>query len=289
MLRELPRLGRSDLCLRALADVGEAIRDGDLLLYRRRGLVSAAGRGVHSHAAKAAWWEGDLYCVEICQFRGGRAVTLRSQVGRYPGRIDVFETNPDNRWPDYDRRQAVRMMRQLAGCHYGYRGLLWAAAMHFPCVRWWVRLDDENDPRQLTRPPFAARPAPWPIDWAVGWIRYRTSPTGSPSPPISPAAPSIATGSRSRPDTVSPATCRENLLRPASYFPYLRESPPHETRIRIETAIEPSTAPRPSRRPCQPRLKPCFDVIVECHDEDQQQAIFERMTAEGHRCRLLFL
>ncbi len=157
MLRELPRLGRSDLCLRALADVGEAIRDGDLLLYRRRGLVSAAGRGVHSHAAKAAWWEGDLYCVEICQFRGGRAVTLRSQVGRYPGRIDVFETNPDNRWPDYDRRQAVRMMRQLAGCHYGYRGLLWAAAMHFPCVRWWVRLDDENDPRQLTRPPFCSQ------------------------------------------------------------------------------------------------------------------------------------
>ncbi len=36
------------------------VRDGDLLLFRRRGLISIAGRGDHSHAAKAAWWSGDL-------------------------------------------------------------------------------------------------------------------------------------------------------------------------------------------------------------------------------------
>ena len=38
------------------ADVRDRIRDGDLLLFRRRGLVATAGRGRHSHAAKAAWW-----------------------------------------------------------------------------------------------------------------------------------------------------------------------------------------------------------------------------------------
>jgi hypothetical protein len=36
------------------------VRDGDLLLYRRRGLISIAGRGDHTHAAKAAWWGSDL-------------------------------------------------------------------------------------------------------------------------------------------------------------------------------------------------------------------------------------
>jgi hypothetical protein len=32
-----------------------------------------------------------------------------------------------------------------------------------------------------------------------------------------------------------------------------------------------------------------YQVVVECHDEDNQQAVFERMRAEGHRCRVLTL
>jgi hypothetical protein len=40
------------------------VRDSDLLLFRRRGLISIAGRGDHSHAAKAAWWDQDLFFVE---------------------------------------------------------------------------------------------------------------------------------------------------------------------------------------------------------------------------------
>lgn len=40
--------------------VRQSIRDGDLLLFRRRGLIAIAGRGTHSHAAKAAWWGQDL-------------------------------------------------------------------------------------------------------------------------------------------------------------------------------------------------------------------------------------
>ena len=89
-------------------DAREQIAEGDLLLFRRRGLISIAGRGVHSHAAKAAWWDGDLFCVEIREWFGGRAVTLSSQVERYPGRIDVFETNPDGRWPGLRPRRQRR-------------------------------------------------------------------------------------------------------------------------------------------------------------------------------------
>jgi hypothetical protein len=32
-----------------------------------------------------------------------------------------------------------------------------------------------------------------------------------------------------------------------------------------------------------------FQVVVECQNEEQQQAVFERLTAEGHKCRLLNL
>jgi hypothetical protein len=32
-----------------------------------------------------------------------------------------------------------------------------------------------------------------------------------------------------------------------------------------------------------------YQVVVECRDEDDQQAVFERMRAEGYRCRVLTL
>jgi hypothetical protein len=137
-------------------DVRSQIADGDLLLFRRRSAVSIVGRGLHTHAAKAAWWDEDLFCLEIRQVVGGRAVTLSSQVERYPGRIDVYEVNPDGRWPEYDRREAVRFMRRLAGCDYGYRGLIATALLHLPVIRWFVRAD-VDDRAFDRRPPFCSQ------------------------------------------------------------------------------------------------------------------------------------
>jgi hypothetical protein len=136
---------------------GEAchlIRDGDLLLFRRHGWIAALGRGEHSHAAKAAWWDEDLFCLEVRAWHGGRAVTLASQVRRYPGRIDVFQVNPEDRWPQYDRRGAVRFMRRLAGCNYGYGGVLLVGLRHLPVARWFVRADVED--LAPNRPPFCS-------------------------------------------------------------------------------------------------------------------------------------
>ncbi|REJ66228.1 MAG: hypothetical protein DWQ31_15655 [Planctomycetota bacterium] len=129
------------------ANAKHHIADGDLLLWRRRSLISIAGRGRHSHAAKAAWWGDDLFCLEIREFHGGRAVTLASQVERHPGRIDVFEVNPDRRWPAYDRQGATRAMRRKAGKQYGYRGVAAAALLHLPFVRCFVKpsLSDVED------------------------------------------------------------------------------------------------------------------------------------------------
>ncbi len=139
-----------------LKDVGREIQDADLLLFRRRGLISIAGRGEHSHAAKAAWWDDDLFCLEIREFKGGRAVTLESQVERFSGRIDVLEANHSDRWTEYDRSQATKFMRQLAGCDYGYASLLTAALLHLPLVRLAVK-SEINDTAIDRRPPFCSQ------------------------------------------------------------------------------------------------------------------------------------
>lgn len=137
-------------------DVRHQIHDGDLLLFRHRGPIAIAGRGVHVHAAKAAWWCEDLFCLETRWLIGSRAVTLSSQVRRYSGQIDVFEVNPDRRWPEYDRRAAVRFMRRLAGKPYGYRGLLGAALLHLPLVRCFCRANVDDRARDH-RPPFCSQ------------------------------------------------------------------------------------------------------------------------------------
>ncbi len=144
-----------------LDDARGQIFDGDLLLFRRRhwsigSLIAIAGRGVHSHAAKVAWW-GDLpFCCEVREWYGGRAVTLESQVKRHPGRIDVYRVNPEFRWPRYDRLAAVRYMRRLAGCDYGYASVVRAALLHLPMVRLFVRPSLDDTLREH-RPPFCSQ------------------------------------------------------------------------------------------------------------------------------------
>ncbi len=137
------------------ADAREQIADADLLLFRRRGLIAVAGRGRHNHAAKAAWWGDELFCLEVREWFGGRAVTLASQVARFPGRIDVYAANPEGRWPEYDPAGAIRFMRRLAGCPYGYGAALGAALLHLPGVRLLVR-PDVDDEAVDHRPPFCS-------------------------------------------------------------------------------------------------------------------------------------
>lgn len=144
------------LQFQTLTDAADDIQDGDLLLFRRKGLIATAGRGVHSHAGKAVWWDGDLYCVEVREWHGGRAVTLASQVKRRPGSIDVYAANPDRRWREYDREEAARYMRRLAGCDYGYASVVQAALLHLPVVQNFVSPQTE-DAASDNRPPFCSQ------------------------------------------------------------------------------------------------------------------------------------
>lgn len=130
------------------------IKDADLLLFRRRGLISAVGRGEHSHSAKAAWWGDDLFCLEVREWHGGRAVTLASQVAKHA--IDVYETNPGNRWPEYDRAAATAYMRKLCGSPYGYRNIFWASLSHIPGVRLFTHVPQDDDGERPTLPPFCS-------------------------------------------------------------------------------------------------------------------------------------
>ncbi len=143
-----------------LSQQASKIRSGDLLLFRGRGLVSrligVAGRTDYTHAARAIWWGDTLFCCEVRELKGGRAVTLASQVKKYAGLIDVFEVNPSRRWRNYDRCGAVRTMRRLAGCDYGYLGVLKAALQHLPLWRFLVR-PDMNDKKMTSQPPFCSQ------------------------------------------------------------------------------------------------------------------------------------
>jgi hypothetical protein len=144
----------------SLEEAKKWIRDGDLLLFRRRGLISIAGRGIHSHAGKAAWWDDDLFCLEVREWHGGRAVTLESQVARFPHRIDVYGANAGSRWTRYQREKATRYMRRLAGCDYGYLGVLTAAMLHLPGIRLWARPEGEERQAEANggkRPPFCSQ------------------------------------------------------------------------------------------------------------------------------------
>ncbi len=136
-----------------LKTAAKHIRDGDLLLFRRRGIIAAFGRSEYSHAAKAAWWGDELFCLEVREWCGGRAVTLASQVKKHPSAIDVFR--PGARWPQYDAAEATRYLKNLAGSDYGYAAVLLAALRHLPFVRLFVRPLDDADAE--LRPPFCSQ------------------------------------------------------------------------------------------------------------------------------------
>jgi hypothetical protein len=42
-------------------------------------------------------------------------------------------------------------------------------------------------------------------------------------------------------------------------------------------------------KPSEVDIPACYQVVVECRDEDDQRSVFERMRAEGYRCRVLTL
>jgi len=131
----------NELSTKRFWEVRHQIFNGDLLLFRNGGLIPVAGRSVYSHAAMAGWWVGGgvdhLMCLELRELRGGRAVTLISQVMRFPGRIDVYRPN----LTADQREKAFAAMRGKAGHDYNYWGLISTACLHLPGIRFFAKPD----------------------------------------------------------------------------------------------------------------------------------------------------
>lgn len=142
---------------RRLVEVCGLIADADLLLFRRPpgSLVSRAictsGRSIYSHAAMAVRWRTPgvglekLLCVEVRELVGGRAVTLESQVAKFPGLIDVYRAAADRPGcVEFSRLGAVAMMLSFTGQPYGYRAILRAAQAYIPVARWFFRTSQDD-------------------------------------------------------------------------------------------------------------------------------------------------
>ena len=118
----------------SLIQAMDDLQNGDLLLFRGglKNAIAVYGRGEWSHVAMAGQWWGQWLCLEQREFCGGRAVTLASQVKKYPERIDVFRPrNVDSRRRD----QALDAMIAKMGRPYSYLNVMRCWAMHFPGLR----------------------------------------------------------------------------------------------------------------------------------------------------------
>ena len=163
------------------------IQEGDVLLFRGKGMISwlikRYGSGVHSHSAIAHWDGVNLECVEFREFRGGRAVSLKTQIETHPNHIDVFRAASSIQYGEelfeFTEETATKdsnTMIELSGLPYGWRNI-WKLAKHYlPFCRLAKQNIKDDDPTSVfvcsTAVAYAYRkayvdPVPYLADSAV--------------------------------------------------------------------------------------------------------------------------
>ncbi len=117
------------------------IQEADILLFRGKGIISwliqRYGSGVHSHVGIAHWDNGNLQCVEFREFKGGRSVSLKTQVNNTPFGIDVFRAakridyeNDSYVLDDIKKSKITTVMLKLTGLPYGWKNI-WKLVKHY--------------------------------------------------------------------------------------------------------------------------------------------------------------
>ena len=117
------------------------IQEADILLFRGKGIISwlikRYGSGVHSHVGIAHWDNGNLQCVEFREFKGGRSVSLKTQVDNSPFGIDVFRAakrvdyeNDSYVLDDMTKFNITTIMLKLTGLPYGWKNI-WKLFKHY--------------------------------------------------------------------------------------------------------------------------------------------------------------
>ena len=100
----------------SLAVVRDEVNDGDLLLFRRCSLD--LDRRTRQAFARG---QGGMVGRRFVLPRGPRVVRrpgrdVRQPGAKFPGRIDLYRTNPTDRWPEYDR--ARRDQHEIRPFHF---------------------------------------------------------------------------------------------------------------------------------------------------------------------------
>ena len=127
------------------------IQDADLLLWRPTswmGWIIARGTGSpYSHASKAAWVTDDvLFTIGTEEGKGGTAELLSALVAAYPGMIDVYAANPDERWPEYDRAASIAWSwRYVLNRKYGWWATIRAGLSRVIVLRWFRFFNPSRD------------------------------------------------------------------------------------------------------------------------------------------------
>ena len=163
------------------------IKEADVLLFRGKGLVSwlikRYGGGMHSHAAMAHWDGDHLECLEFREFKGGRSVSLKSQVATHPDNIDVFrvasliEHDDEKHMLTEDTSDRITdIMIKNTGLPYGWKNF-WKLGKHYvPFLRLAKQNMKDDDPTDVfvcsTAVAYAFRkayidPVPYLADTAV--------------------------------------------------------------------------------------------------------------------------
>ena len=136
------------------------IQEADVLLFRGEGLISwlikRYGSGVHSHAAMAHWDDDDLQCVEFREFKGGRAVSMKSQVATHPNNIDVFRAANNIEFENVGYsitkdvcNEITDVMGGITGLPYGWKNF-WKLGKHYlPFCRLAEQNIKDNDPTNV--------------------------------------------------------------------------------------------------------------------------------------------
>lgn len=124
----------------SLGAASDLLRNGDALFFRGRGIVSkligTASRSPYTHVGMFVRFGSVPMIAEVREFRGGRAVTLESQVRAFPGQIHAYAVDTD-RFANFNRTNAALKMLVLTGCEYGYWSIVKAALRHLPFLRLW--------------------------------------------------------------------------------------------------------------------------------------------------------
>ena len=135
------------------------LKEADVLLFRGTGAVSWAIKrysgGIHSHAGMIHRDGEHIQCVEFREFKGGRSVSLRTQVESHPDTIDVFRVLDSVRYDSFatselsgevtgkmslefteDIAQKVTgTMMDLTGLPYGWKNFFKLAKHYAPFFR----------------------------------------------------------------------------------------------------------------------------------------------------------